>query len=909
MIAGSALVCTYGVPQFDRDSGSRRIKSHVEFLAEAGWHVDFFAVNGVGPERYARALQQSGVAVYEPESASFEELILSGSYDLVLFAFWQTAELYAPTVRRLLPDCRIVVDSIDLQLLRDARRRFSEHPARLLGMDYASEVVGELNVYAAADGVLTVSLKEADIVNDLVCDQRHAFAIPDCEDLSRSPQSFAQREGIVFIGSFHHPPNASAMEFLCDEVLPLVDPELLSRHPASIVGAGLEAIVASNTPNLSSVRMVGWVPSVIPYLERARVSVVPLLYGAGTKRKLLQALMVGTPTVATSVGTEGLALEHGDHVLVAEEAAAFARSIERLLVDRALWSRISRKGSRHIRSTHGREVVRKAFLQSIRTILARPPRAAMLPEPTEEAYLQRLRYQLHQKFAPRIAEIIDQHLPRGSTVAVLGEGSSELLDFEGRTAVPFPAEGDARPLAWEGDTVPLLEAAKANGADFLLLPITARWRFMGSHPELSEYLARHHTIVAHVEEVCDLYSLAEMPVTRADLPEITVTSEAADRSLTEDEPSVRLIAFYLPQFHPIPENDEWWGEGFTEWTNVARANPLFEGHYQPHVPADFGFYDLRLPETRQAQADLARHYGIAGFCYYHYWFGGKRLLGRPFDEVLTSGEPDFPFCLCWANEPWSRRWDGQNEDVLQPQVYGHEDDVSHIRWLLPALADPRALHVDGRPVFIVYQARDLPDPTRTVDTWRSEVSRAGLPDPYLMTVETGWDEAWDATEVGFDAKVMFRPQFSILRRAPRLAVGNHDLEVRDYQTAWPTLAEPEDVPYPHFETVCPGWDNSPRKNSRGVVLHNSTPDAYEQWLTSVASRAAARDEQYRLVFINAWNEWGEGCHLEPDQRFGHGYLEATRRALAGAGWASASGLPSIRHVGERSLAVAGAKHP
>src|SRR5215472_10557960 len=166
----------------------------------------------------------------------------------------------------------------------------------------------------------------------------------------------------------------------------------------------------------------------------------------------------------------------------------------------------------------------------------------------------------------------------------------------------------------------------------------------------------------------------------------------------------RLIAFYLPQYHPIPENDAWWGRGFTEWTNVSRAQPLFPSHYQPQLPADLGFYDLRLPDVRCTQAELARTHGIHGFCYYHYWFQGKRLLGRPFEEVLASGEPDLPFCLCWANEPWSRRWNGRPDDVLQAQEYSLADDQAHIRWLLPALKDRRAIRIDGKPVFIVYQA-------------------------------------------------------------------------------------------------------------------------------------------------------------------------------------------------------------
>jgi lipopolysaccharide biosynthesis protein len=339
------------------------------------------------------------------------------------------------------------------------------------------------------------------------------------------------------------------------------------------------------------------------------------------------------------------------------------------------------------------------------------------------------------------------------------------------------------------------------------------------------------------------------------------------------------MAFYLPQFHPIPENDRWWGEGFTEWTNVIRAEPLFPGHYQPHIPADLGFYDLRVPEVQQAQAEMAQAYGIHGFCYYHYWFSRKRLLEKPFNQVLQSGEPDMPFCLCWANEPWSRRWDGRPHDVLQAQAYSMADDIEHIRSLLPALADPRAITIDGKPVFIVYQAHDLPDPARTVEIWREEVDRAGLGGLYLMTVETGWDAGWDATRVGFDAKILFQPQFSILEGVPLLSVGPKTMRVYDYDTAWRALADPAAAPYKHFETVCARWDNTPRQGDKGVALHRSTPESYERWLTTAVSRVANEPRDQRMVFINAWNEWAEGAHLEPDQLHGRAYLEATRRAL------------------------------
>ncbi len=199
---------------------------------------------------------------------------------------------------------------------------------------------------------------------------------------------------------------------------------------------------------------------------------------------------------------------------------------------------------------------------------------------------------------------------------------------------------------------------------------------------------------------------------------------------------LRFIAFYLPQFHPIPENDEWWGPGFTEWVNVAQAKPLFKGHYQPHIPADMGFYDLRVAETRVQQAQLAKSFGIEAFCYYHYWFEGRRLLQRPFEEVLRSGEPDFPFCLCWANENWTRRWDGSAKSMLLPQSYGPDDDRRHMQWLAGAFADPRYVRVDGRPLFLVYRVSDLPDPARTVEVWKSEAQRLGVGEPYLCAVHS-----------------------------------------------------------------------------------------------------------------------------------------------------------------------------
>jgi lipopolysaccharide biosynthesis protein len=354
--------------------------------------------------------------------------------------------------------------------------------------------------------------------------------------------------------------------------------------------------------------------------------------------------------------------------------------------------------------------------------------------------------------------------------------------------------------------------------------------------------------------------------------------------------AVRLIAFYLPQFHPIPENNRWWGPGFTEWTNVAKARPLFPGHYQPHIPADLGFYDLRLPETRAAQAALAREYGVAGFCYWHYWFDGKRLLERPFNEVLASGEPDFPFCLAWANEPWSRRWHGRPEDVLQPQHYGGpESDRAHIRWLLGAFQDRRYLLVEGKPLFLVYRPEELPEPRCTTEVWREEATRAGLPGLHLVAIESHFNRGWDPIAAGFDAGLLFQPRFDLqapyyngfhkLKRVWRRLRKEPVLYYYDYQEIWPLLAQPDPAPHRRYESVCPGWDNTARRGEGARIFHNSTPAAYKAWLCQAIERAQQQPAEHRLVFINAWNEWAEGNHLEPDLRFGHGYLEATREAL------------------------------
>jgi lipopolysaccharide biosynthesis protein len=365
---------------------------------------------------------------------------------------------------------------------------------------------------------------------------------------------------------------------------------------------------------------------------------------------------------------------------------------------------------------------------------------------------------------------------------------------------------------------------------------------------------------------------------------------------------LRTVAFYLPQFHRIPENDAWWGQGFTEWHKVASARPLFVGHYQPHLPADTGFYDLRVAETRREQADLAREYRIDAFCYWHYWFDGRRLLERPFEEVLMSGEPDFPFCLCWANENWTRRWDGHDDEVLMEQRYSAGDDRRHMAYLATAFRDRRYLRIDGRPVFLVYRVRRLPQPGNTALRLREEARRLGIGELFLACIESFPEERGDPTTIGFDAAVEFQPDWSLLSKdlcvGPLRVLGSDGeiagitpafdaasvCAVYDYGSVVDRMIAKAPATYRRFPCVVPMWDNSPRRGglATSVILQGSTPERYECWLRAAVARARAMPGE-SLVFINAWNEWAEGTHLEPDLRHGRAYLEATRRAIEATG--------------------------
>ena len=368
--------------------------------------------------------------------------------------------------------------------------------------------------------------------------------------------------------------------------------------------------------------------------------------------------------------------------------------------------------------------------------------------------------------------------------------------------------------------------------------------------------------------------------------------------------SARVVAFYLPQFHPIAENDEWWGKGFTEWTNAAKARPLFRGHRQPDLPGELGFYDLRLAEVRHAQAALARQYGIEAFCYYYYWFAGKRLLERPLNEVIESGKPDLPYCLCWANASWTGVWHGEPHRVLIEQTYpGARDYESHFGFLLKAFRDPRYLRVEGKPVYVVHRPLDIPDVRRVMELFRSLAAAAGLEGLHLVGVTP--HQVWDPKQYGLDALVVQRmPALNghVPWRYPsaklKAKLRGNRLTVLRYADWLGHLITPHTARREYYPCLLPNWDNTPRSGMNGLVLEGSTPGLFRRHVREAVTKVREKPWQHRLVFLKSWNEWAEGNHVEPDARFGRGYLEALRAELSAAATDSASFDERLAREGE-----------
>lgn len=356
---------------------------------------------------------------------------------------------------------------------------------------------------------------------------------------------------------------------------------------------------------------------------------------------------------------------------------------------------------------------------------------------------------------------------------------------------------------------------------------------------------------------------------------------------------IKPIAFYLPQFHPIPENDEWWGKGFTEWTNVTKAKPLFDGHIQPRLPSDLGFYDLRLPEAREAQASLAKEYGIFGFCYWHYWFGGKQILERPLQEVVASGKPDFPFCLAWANQTWEGTWHGLSSNkVLIEQTYpGTEDHEKHFYALLSAFKDDRYIKVDGKNLFFIFKPLDLPNPNDFIKFWRELAIKENINDFYFVGLYMNSD--WDYKSFGFDAFTQDWQALSLLSDLSiskkislselflkRISKKITEIKPRSVSySKYSNLFQSATIKSKEYPLICSDWDNTPRSGIDGWLFNDFTLTAFEQNCYNAIVKSYSNADSDRIVLIKSWNEWAEGNYLEPDQRYGLGLLKAFKRAL------------------------------
>jgi ADP-heptose:LPS heptosyltransferase len=479
---------------------------------------------------------------------------------------------------------------------------------------------------------------------------------------------------------------------------------------------------------------------------------------------------------------------------------------------------------------------------------------------------------------------------------VLPQGAAS-VDLCGRTSLLQMAEVIRRAVLFVGVDSGPAHLANAVGASGVVL-LGQLGPFKSYNPFSGDYGAgRRVKLVRNADGPARLLALdtvvaAVWSALEAGSPAVTAPSSAAAANVTAFPPAAlaarevepRLIAFYLPQYHPIPLNDRAWGKGFTEWRNVGKSKSYFEGQYQPRLPGDLGYYDLRVPEVMDQQAELARAYGLHGFCYYYYWFNGMRLLHLPIDNMLRRRKPDFPFCFCWANENWTRRWDGMDKEILAGQNHTPEDDLAFLRFIMPALEDPRYIRVNGKPLLLVYRTELFPDPRATAERWREESIKAGIGDLFLVRCE-GFDPWTTPDSIGFDAAYevptfILPDELRVADLAPLRVAPEFKGRIYDYGKIVDYYCNRPDTPYRRYRGPMLAWDNTPRHNERAVVFHGVAADAYERWIRDSIAHARRRFAgEERLLFVNAWNEWAEGSYLEPDLKYGRQFLEATQRAV------------------------------
>ena len=533
-----ALVASYAIPEAERDTASRRLLDLIDFLCDTGYAITFVAASPITNPAAAKPLQARGVTVLDgmvtrrtevgPEPI-LHEILAARPADLALLAYWYVAELYLPILRRVCPNARVLIRSVDLHCLRHARRLLGEtsNGAKLLDAGFGAQLIGELNVYAAADGVLTSSEKEAAWIDNFCAGAARTFYVPGGDDSLPGARAFAEREGMLMLGNYVSIPNVDSVKFLCQEILPHVKEQVHREHPLRVVGNGLDELIQQATINTPNVQLIGWVHSVAPYFEDARVFVVPLRYGAGTKGRVVQALMSGTPTVTTTIGAEGLGLIHEQHALIADEPKEFAASIERLLADEILWRRLAENGRSLMLATHSRTADRKHFLAALEAIHTAPPRPALLPDISAKDYFDRVYYNYQDRLSARLRLLLAQAVPADATVIVLSDAQKGRLSLDGRNTWYFPQSEGGQPMlttpSTSSEVLASLERLRQQGGNYLLVPFPQYW-WLEHFAEFGKYLHDRCRLIASKDDVGKIFSLDAPACTLAKMKDSSAAS-------------------------------------------------------------------------------------------------------------------------------------------------------------------------------------------------------------------------------------------------------------------------------------------------------------------------------------------------------------------------------------------------